>query len=152
MISHYDKRNKKTRLSKIKRPFTSKKLIFLIDYSKKHKIRIKYFLIAVVGFILSPLSWWNDLIVNIPLAYLFALPFGYLSEALFLPAMVVGYWITNIIGFILLHYGFIGMIQKKRKTYAKKQLGKDIVISVGYTFLVVALVYFDIVRLPSQYF
>jgi hypothetical protein len=34
----------------------------------------------------------------------------------------------------------------------KKQLGKDIVISVGYTFLVVALVYFDIARLPSQYF
>jgi len=28
--------------------------------------------LGVAGFILSPLSWWNDVIVNFPLAYGFA--------------------------------------------------------------------------------
>ena len=28
--------------------------------------------LAFVGFMLSPLSWWNDAFVNIPLALLFA--------------------------------------------------------------------------------
>jgi hypothetical protein len=25
--------------------------------------------VAALGFVLSPLSWWNDLFVNIPIAY-----------------------------------------------------------------------------------
>ena len=28
--------------------------------------------LGVIGFLLSPLSWWNDLLVNIPLAVAFA--------------------------------------------------------------------------------
>ncbi len=135
-----------------KRIVESKRLSILINYSKKYKVRIKSFLIAVIGFVLSPLSWWNDLFVNIPLAYLFALPFGFVSENYFLPAMVVGYWITNIVGFILLHYGLIGMIKKEKKKYSRKQFIKDLLISVVYTIIVVLLVRLDIIRLPSQYF
>ncbi len=130
----------------------SKRLNIIINYSRKYKVKIKSFLIAVIGFVLSPLSWWNDLFVNIPLAYLFALPFGFVSENYFLPAMVVGYWITNIVGFILLHYGLIGMIKKEEKKYSRKQLIKDLLISVVYTIIVVLLVRLDIIRLPSQYF
>ncbi len=37
-------------------------------------------IVAVIGYLLSPLSWWNDLFVNVPLAYLFALPFSLLHE------------------------------------------------------------------------
>jgi uncharacterized membrane protein len=66
--------------------------------------------------------------------------------------MVVGYWITNIVGFILLHYGLIGMIKKEEKKYSRKQLIKDLLISVVYTIIVVLLVRLDIIRLPSQYF
>lgn len=125
------------------------KKIFKIRFIK---IKIKSFLIAVIGFILSPLTWWNDLFINIPLAYLFAIPFGYLSEDYFLPAMIAGYWLTNIIGFILLHIGLIGIFKKEKKKYTKKQLLKDILISIGYTIIVVILVKFGILRLPSQYF
>ena len=51
---------------------------------KHHLINI---ILVTAGFILSPLSWWNDLLVNIPLAYLFSLPFSILDESLFLPGL-----------------------------------------------------------------
>jgi len=52
----------------------SKRLQKILDYSSKYKLKIKSFFIAVVGFVLSPLSWWNDL---------FAVPFGFISEKYF---------------------------------------------------------------------
>jgi hypothetical protein len=130
----------------------SKRLQKILDYSGRYRSKIKSFFIAVVGFILSPLSWWNDLFVNIPLAYLFAIPFGFISEKYFLPAMIVGYWITNIVGFILLHYGLVGMFQKEKKKYSRTQLLKDFLISIVYTIIVVLLVHFEILRLPTEYF
>lgn len=135
-----------------KKIIKSKRLKKIIIYSKKYRIKIKSFLIAIVGFVLSPLSWWNDLFINIPLAYLFALPFSLISEKIFLPAMIVGYWITNIIGFVLLHYGIVGMFQKEKRKYSKKQLIKDLLISIIYTIIVVLLVRFEILRLPGEYF
>ena len=65
--------------------------------------KIKGGILATIGFILSPLSWWNDLFVNIPIAYVFGFLFGLISKSLFLPFMIIGYWITNILGVILMH-------------------------------------------------
>ena len=31
--------------------------------------KIKGGVVAMIGFLLSPLSWWNDAFVNIPIAY-----------------------------------------------------------------------------------
>jgi hypothetical protein len=68
--------------------------------------------LAVLGFLLSPLSWWNDLVFNLPLAYGFGFLFSLLSEELFLPATVVGYWLTNIVGLILMHQGIKNLFSK----------------------------------------
>ncbi|MCL4875193.1 MAG: hypothetical protein KJ064_00970 [Anaerolineae bacterium] len=86
--------------------------------------------LVVIGFILSPLSWWNDLVVNVPLAYLFSLPFTLLHESLFLPAFIIGYWLTNLLGFLLMHVGFSGMRDFKQALF----------ISLLYTLLVAMLV------------
>ena len=64
------------------------------------KQRLFNVLLVTSGFILSPLTWWNDLVVNIPLAYLFSIPFTLLHDNLFLPSFVIGYWFTNLLGFI----------------------------------------------------
>ena len=69
------------------------------------KRKIKAGILTTIGYILSPLSWWNDLFINIPLAYGFGFLFGLISQKLFLPMMILGYWITNILGVILMHYG-----------------------------------------------
>jgi len=66
-----------------------------------------------VGYILSPLSWWNDMFVNIPLAYIFAFPFSLMNDRWFLSAFILGYWLSNLLGFVLLHRGFVGLMNKQ---------------------------------------
>jgi len=114
------------------------------------KKRVKGGVLATIGYILSPFSWWNDLVVNLPLSYAFALPFGFVSRSLFIPAMVVGYWITNIVGFILLHKGTSDILLKSSSL--KEDLPKYVIISIAYTLLILVLVYFEILKFPLDYF
>ncbi len=93
--------------------------------------RTKGAIVAAVGWLLSPLSWWNDLVVNVPLAYLFAVPFSLFDERLYVPAFTLGYWLTNVIGFVLLHKGVAGMVSRRRAS-----LRRDLLIATGYTILV----------------
>ena len=104
------------------------------------KRKIKGGILTTIGFILSPLSWWNDLLVNLPLAYAFGSLFGLISKSLFLPMMIVGYRITNIVGFVLMHHGVKDLTSKTKARYTKRELKKDIIISILYTIFVVALI------------
>jgi hypothetical protein len=109
-------------------------------------------IMTTLGYLLSPLSWWNDLILNIPLAYGFAFLFGLISKNLFYPMMIVGYWLTNIIGLILIHKGVKRMTYKGKRIYGKKELGKDITISIVYTLIVVAFMGLGWLKFPTEYF
>lgn len=120
--------------------------------NKIMKQKIKGGVLATIGYILSPLSWWNDLVINIPLAYVFAFPFGLISRTLFLPMMIIGYWITNVVGFMLMHHGVTDMVSKEKSKYTKKKLMKDIVISILYTLVVVAFVKIGWLKFPMEYF
>lgn len=104
-------------------------------------------ILVAVGYLLSPLSWWNDAFVNLPLAYLFSLPFTMISEGLFLPAFLCGYWLTNIAGLILLHQGGRGFASKPSAFDFKKQ----VLVSLAYTALVVTLVLLGWVKPPIAY-
>lgn len=116
------------------------------------KRKIKGGILATIGYILSPLSWWNDLFINLPLAYVFASLFGFFSKDLFLPAMIVGYCITNVAGFILMHHGVQDIVTKETKKYTRKELVKDIIISLIYTAIIVILVLMGWLRFPIDYF
>lgn len=117
----------------------------------KHKI--KGSIIAIIGYILSPLSWWNDLIINIPLAYAFAFPFGLISKKIFLPMTILGYWLTNIAGFLLMHYGIKNVaIGESKNKNIKRDLIKDMVISIVYTGVVILLVQAGWLKFPLEYF
>jgi hypothetical protein len=117
------------------------------------KDKVKGGLLATVGYLLSPVSWWNDLFVNIPIAYAFGALFGLVSEDLFLPAMVAGYWITNILGFVLMHRGAKVIVSKKKVVgYSKRELVTDLAISAVYTIIVAILVVTGVLRLPAEYF
>lgn len=110
--------------------------------------KTKGVILGIIGYILSPLSWWNDLVVNIPLAYGFAGLFGLISEKLFFPAMVIGYWATNVLGLVLMHYGISVAAQKKQGINFKKQ----ILICLAYTILIIVLIRLNILKLPTEYF
>ncbi len=94
----------------------------------------------IIGYILSPLSWWNDAFVNLPLAYGFASLLSLVSRRLFLPAMVIGYWATNVIGLVLLSRGAEGLVKAGRAEARRRELVKTILFSVLYTVAVVVLI------------
>jgi hypothetical protein len=126
----------------------------LAKFFTERRRRIRGGILATVGYLLSPLSWWNDLFINIPLAYAFAYLVGLISQDLFYPALVVGYWLTNIAGFILLHKGLVDVAAAggEKKRYTVRDFAKDLAISVAYTMIIVALIYSGILRYPTEYF
>jgi hypothetical protein len=117
----------------------------------KHKLRGG--IVTFVGFMLSPLSWWNDAFVNLPLALGFAWLVALVYKPSFEAALVVGYWLTNIIGLVLLHRGMSQTLSKdKPMPYTRRELVRDLVISLAYTGVVLVLVKLKVLLPVSDYF
>jgi hypothetical protein len=111
-------------------------------------------ILALVGYVLSPLSWWNDAFVNIPLAYIFAWLISIFYRSLFGPSFVVGYWLTNIIGLVMMHKGICQMVSEKycEPANRRKRLLHDLLISIGYSVVIILLLKFKIIRPVGEYF
>ena len=108
--------------------------------------------LAVVGYMLSPLSWWNDTFVNLPLALAFAWGVSVFYQPAFPAALVVGYWLTNIVGLILLQKGAQQMLTDRRRPYSRRDLLKDLGVSLLYTALIVTLLKLKILQPIGYYF
>lgn len=114
--------------------------------------KLKGGVLITIGYILSPLSWWNDIFINLPLAYVFGFLFGLISEKLFLPMVIFGYWITNVIGFMLMHYGIKNITFKQINKYTKKEVIKNVIISIIYTIIVILFVKIGWLKFSLEYF
>jgi hypothetical protein len=100
-----------------------------------------------IGFMLSPLSWWNDLFVNVPLAVGFAWLVSLFYKPAFAASVIVGYWLTNVLGFVLMHKGGQKLLSSKEiGTYSRRQLCQDALISLLYTLLILLLVRLKILQ------
>ena len=108
--------------------------------------------LAVVGFMLSPLSWWNDLFVNVPLALAFAWVVSLLYKPAFEASLILGYWLTNVLGFVLMHKGAQKMLKEKEAPYSRKDLWRDLGISLAYTALIVGLIKLGVLKPIANYF
>jgi hypothetical protein len=108
--------------------------------------------LAMVGYMLSPLSWWNDLWVNVPLALVFAWTVSFFYRPAFKPCLVAGYWLTNVVGFILMHKGAQQALTKQKKRYSRRDFLRDVGISVLYTGLIIALVQMGVLKPIGAYF
>jgi hypothetical protein len=73
--------------------------------SRPLRVRLRGGLLVGLGYLLSPLSWWNDAALNIPLAWLLASMVERLIPASFSVLFVGFYWLSNLAGFALLHLG-----------------------------------------------
>ena len=109
-------------------------------------------ILVVVGFMLSPLSWWNDLLVNVPLALVFAWLVSLLYKPAFTPALIVGYWLTNVVGFILMQKGAESIVRENPKKYSRRDLLRDVGISLAYTAVIVVLVKIGVLKPIESYF
>jgi hypothetical protein len=121
--------------------------------NKNLREQIKGSIIATVGYLLSPLSWWNDLYINVPLAYVLAWLVSLADKRLFGASMVFFYWITNLAGLLLLHKGLSSAVKGNN---AIPQTGRsiffDILMSIAYSGILALLVYTGLLRHPEEYF
>lgn len=108
--------------------------------------------LAFIGYMLSPLSWWNDMFVNVPLALVFAWVISAFYKPAFGASLVLGYWLTNVLGFVLMHKGAQTMLSEQDRKYSRRELIKDLVTSLLYTALIVVLVKFGVLKPFQGYF
>jgi Zn-dependent protease with chaperone function len=105
--------------------------------------------LLVLGYLLSPLCWWNDLLFNLPIAYFFGYLCSLLSPKLLFPCTILGYWLSNIIGILLMQYGSVDMFQQENKERnLKKELFNSLASSTAYTFVIVLLIQLKIIDTP----
>lgn len=105
--------------------------------------------LVVVGYLLSPLCWWNDLVINLPLA----LGFGYLASRPWPDALVpmtgVGYWLTNVVGFVLMQQGAVTALQKGSQGSKTRALRNGLITSTVYTVAIAVLLQLHILAMPD---
>ena len=113
-----------------------------------HKDKLYGGIVGIIGYLLSPLSWWNDLFINFPIAYIGACAVSFIYKEAFLTAFIIFYWLTNILGFILIQKGLSKALSQEasRKKYSKKDFLRDILFSLAYTALIIILVTLGIVK------
>jgi hypothetical protein len=109
-------------------------------------------IMAVLGFMLSPLSWWNDLFVNVPLALAFAWLVSLVYQPAFTISLITGYWLTNALGFFLMHKGAQTFLADKQSKYSRRELTIDFGISLVYTGLMLLLIKLEVLRPIDSYF
>jgi hypothetical protein len=108
--------------------------------------------LAIIGFILSPLSWWNDIIVNFPISYAVAFPFGLVRESLFIPAFVGAYWLTNILGLLMMQKGGKRFFNPNAESGEfKKELRSTLMWGTAYTGLILVLLLSGVLSFPSEF-
>jgi hypothetical protein len=111
------------------------------------KIRGGFFL--VLGYLLSPLCWWNDLIFNLPIAYCFGYICSFFSSKLLLPGSILGYWLSNIVGILLMQVGAMDVFQHQpQKRNLRKELLTGFISSTVYTLAILALIQLKILDAP----
>lgn len=102
-----------------------------------------------VGYMLSPLSWWNDLFFNLPIAYAFGYAIGWAYPQAFLPATVVGYWISNVLGILMMQSGALDMVRPDQPRSWQRDLWVGLGSSTLYTVVIVGLVYWHVLEIPD---
>lgn len=119
--------------------------------------RLRGGLLFVVGYLLSPLCWWNDLVFNLPVAYGFGYLCSLVSQNWMLPGLIAGYWLSNVVGIVLMQFGATDALQgQPKERNLKKELFTGVVSSTVYTLVILALVQLHILDisalLPTEIF
>ena len=90
-----------------------------------------------IGWMLSPFTFWNDAFVNIPVSYLCANLFVKVFPANFLITVIVFYWLSNVLGLLLMYVTGKGVIAEKGGVV--KGLLDLIVTSLVYSIILVMI-------------
>ena len=110
-------------------------------------------ILGFIGFMLSPLSWWNDAFVNLPLAAAFAWVVSLFYRPAFGVALIIGYWLTNVLGLVLMHHGVEKVVSRREALpYSRRDLLRYGVVSLLYTALILFLLHLKVLQPFTDYF
>ena len=77
-------------------------------------MRLFRWITFIIGWLLSPLTPWNDAIFNIPLAYVMASLLTHLFPDSFPAAFLICYWLTNLAGILMILWSGHRLIKSDR--------------------------------------
>lgn len=97
-----------------------------------------------IGWLLSPLTFWNDAFVNLPLSYLLANILIRLMNVDFLWLVLVSYWITNGLGIYLMYAAGKGIVRSGEG--AIREISGLIITTTVYSLIIVILGRLGIIR------
>jgi hypothetical protein len=125
----------------------------LQNFNKINSLRkLKGSILVGLGFLLSPLSWWNDLFFNLPIAYFFGYICSQFSANLFLPCAIAGYWLSNVLGILLMQIGVLDVVREEGAEHNfKKELLMGLVSSTVYTIIILLLLQLNILNTPDLF-
>ena len=88
-----------------------------------------------IGWLLSPLTTWNDFFINIPLSYVLANVFNRLFPCNFLIAVLIFYWLTNALGLAMMYLSGRELFRDKERVHIEllKLFATVIVYSIALT-------------------
>lgn len=74
------------------------------------------------------------------------------NETAFEASLIVGYWLTNITGLLLMHRGLNQLLSGEARAATRRELIRDLAVSLLYTGLIVVLVKLKIFTPFAEYF
>ncbi len=101
------------------------------------------------GYLLSPLSWWNDLVFNLPIAYGFAWVVTWGHRQWLVPGVILGYWLSNLVGILMTQWGARAALQGDRPRNLKQELLWGLGSATVYSGAIAALAYGHWLPLPE---
>ncbi len=112
-------------------------------------VQLRVLLLLALGWLLSPLCWWNDLVINLPLAYGVALLLKQVRPEWFAGGLIAGYWLSNVVGIVLMQTSAIEVFQDPAQPAdLRRDLLWGLFTSTLYTLVVFALVQAGLIHTP----
>ena len=109
--------------------------------------------VGFIGYLLSPLSPWNDMVVNVPVALAFGWFVALFYRPAFMPAAIVGYWLSNVLGFILIQKGAMMAFSKEdRPAFSWRSFWVQMAFSLAYTVVIVVILKLGWIKPPEEMF
>lgn len=112
-------------------------------------VQLRALLLLALGWLLSPLCWWNDLVINLPVAWLVAKALAFWQPSWFTPGLVIGYWLSNVAGILLMQSSAMEVFRNEDEPRdARRELLVGLATSTAYSLAVFALVKTGVLHTP----
>ncbi|MFZ0406485.1 MAG: hypothetical protein WAM11_00010 [Cyanobium sp.] len=112
-------------------------------------VQLRALLLLAVGWLLSPLCWWNDLVINLPIAWGLAKLLSFWDPSWFNPGLVIGYWLSNVAGILLMQSSAMAVfLPSEGLRDRRRELLVGLATASAYTLLIVLLVQTGLLNTP----